>query len=227
MSTGRCKNKLPTHKIINVDFTNTNPWYKNKKDITVTVDLLLPEESTVSMAINLQHEELSIDEELIRTEYESKTHFVFVIPYKKLNAGDNIVTLTFSFKDSEETPEEVLTYTETIKVETRDDFYLERAIKYNGEYIVSGQLKLDADKKLHIEKQGQGFAISRNFINMDGKHSISNVAVSAPNDTYININILQEPLHYEDKEEYAVYKIPLKKIASYYAIDNISLMTKE
>ena len=43
MSTGRCKNKLPTHKIINVDFTNTNPWYKNKKDITVTVDLLLPE----------------------------------------------------------------------------------------------------------------------------------------------------------------------------------------
>lgn len=218
---------MSTHKIINVDFTNTNPWYKNKKDITMTADLLLPEESTVSMTINLQHEDLGIDEELIKTDYESKTQFVHVIPYKKLNIGNNIITLTFSFKDDEESPEDVITYTETIRVETRDDFTADRNIKYNGEYIVSGQLNLDADKKLHIEKQGQGFAIPKNFVNMDGKHSISSVSVSASNDTYMNINILQEPLHYEDKEEYAAYKIPLKKIASYYAIDNISLMAKE
>ena len=213
---------MPTHKIINVDFTNTNPWYKNKKDITVTVDLLLPEESTVSMAINLQHEELSINEELIRTEYESKTHFVFVIPYKKLNAGDNIVTLTFSFKDNEETPEEVLTYTETIKVETRDYFELSRNIKYSGEYITSGQLKLDASNNLHINGSGQGFAVPRNYINMDGKHSIKSVNVAASSDSNVDINITQEPLHYEDKDEYAVYKVPLKKIANYYAINSIN-----
>ena len=218
---------MPTHKIINVDFTNTNHWYKNKKDITVTVDLLLPEESTVSMAINLQHEEFSINEELIRTEYESKTHFVFVIPYKKLNAGDNIVTLTFSFKDNEETPEEILTYTETIKVETRDDFELSRNIKYSGEYITSGQLKLDASNNLHINGGGQGFAVPRNYINMDGKHSIKSVNVAASSDSNVDINITQEPLHYEDKDEYAVYKVPLKKIANYYAINSISLMAKE
>lgn len=217
---------MSEYKIINTNFSNTNPWYKNKKDITVTVDLLLPAGSKVSMSARIESSDGSTDVTLDATEYEFKTKIVYIIPYSKLNIGDNKVTLNFSFKNKDE-EEETITETETIKVETRDDFELSRNIKYSGEYITSGQLKLDASNNLHINGSGQGFAVPRNYINMDGKHSIKSVNVTASSDSNVDINITQEPLHYEDKDEYAVYKVPLKKIANYYAINSISLMAKE
>ena len=217
---------MSEYKIINTNFSNTNPWYKNKKDITVTVDLLLPVESKVSMSARIENSNSGTDVTLNATEYKFKTKIVYTIPYNKLSVGDNKITLTFSFKNKND-EEETITSTETIRVETRDDFELSRDIKYTGEYITSGQLKLDASNNLHINGSGQGFAVQRNYINMDGKHSIKSVNVAASSDSNVDINITQEPLHYEDKDEYAVYKVPLKKIANYYAINSISLMAKE
>ena len=245
MSTGRCKNKLPTHKIINVDFTNTNPWYKNKKDITVTVDLLLPELKKASMKAellyseyvdqseeviptgeNLSASELTRIELLQETDYLADTKRKFIIPFKVLQTGTNTVIITVKDEDD---PHEESVYIEEVTLENRDSFSIKRKIKNKSEYVTTGTIIIDNGDGAHSNMAGMesGVLIPQNSINMDGRCSIESVNMDADNDEFKETTLSQEYSYFQDHYDYVVYKYPIGKFTDYESINKIILKEKE
>ena len=228
---------MPTHKIINVDFTNTNPWYKNKKDITVTVDLLLPELKKASMKAELIYSEY-VDQseeviptgenlsasELTRIELLQETKFI--IPFKVLQTGINTVIITVKDEDD---PHEESVYIEEVTLENRDSFSIKRKIKNRSEYVTTGTIIIDNGDGAHSNMAGMesGVLIPQNFINMDGRCSIESVNMDADNDEFKETTLSQEYSYFQDHYDYVVYKYPIGKFTDYESINKIILKEKE
>lgn len=221
---------MSTHKIINVDFTNTNPWYKNKKDITVIIDILLQEFKKASMKVELLHGEATKGNGstilVPETDYLEDTRRQFIIPFSSLQIGINTVVITV--KDEDE-PHEESEYIEEIILENRDTVSIKRKIKNQSEYTATGTLKISNDNGIHSNMAGMesGVLIPKNYVNMDGRCDIESVNVDADDDEFKKATLSQEYTYFQDHYDYIVYKYPIGKFTDYESINKIILREKE
>lgn len=221
-------------KILNVDFSNTNPWHKSKKDITVTVDILLPEfkkcliKAVLSTAEARSAKKVGNNSDIVVYEestYTDATKRIFSIQRKLLCVGENRVVVSVVDEDD---PHDASSYEETITVEDRDTFSIKRTFKNSSEYIITGELDMDNVGSLHTNANGMesGVAIPKNHIEMDGRCSIKTVSIDGDNDESKKTLLEQDYSYVQDHYDYVVYKYPIGKYMEYESIDDITLIDR-
>lgn len=220
-------------KIINIDFSNTNPWHKSKKDITVTVDILIPEfkKCLIKAVLSLDEArtvEKSDNNDIVIYEesaYTDTTRRIFSIQRKLLGIGKNRIIV---FVVDEDDPHDTSSYEETIAVEDRDTFSIRRTFKNKSEHIITGDLDIDNTDSLHTNANGMesGVAISRNHIEMDGRCSIKSVNIDGNDDETKKALLEQDYNYVQDHYDYIVYKYPIGKYMKYKSIEDITLIER-
>ena len=218
-------------KILNVDFSNTNPWHKSKKDITATVDILLPEFKKCLIKAVLSPAEIettkkSSDRDIVVYEestYTDTTRRTFPIQRNSLSVGKNKVVVSVIDEDD---PHDTSSYEEIITVEDRDTFAIRRTLKNKSEYIVTGDLDIDNADSLHTNANGMesGVAVPKNHIEMDGRCSIKSVSIDGDDDENKKALLKQDYSYVQDHYDYVVYKYPIGKYMKYESIDDITLI---
>lgn len=219
-------------KILNVDFSNTNPWYKSKKDITAVVDIILPEFKKCLLKAVLspaESEKKSNNSDIVVYEdsgYIDSTRRIFTISRDLLNVGKNKVVVTVTDEDE---PHDASSYEANITVEDRDTFSIKRTFENSSEYIITGALSINNTDSLHTNANGMeaGVVIPKNHIEMDGRCSIKSVSIDGDNDENNEVQLNQGYSYVQDHYDYVVYKYPIGKYMQYESVSDIVLKEGE
>lgn len=221
----------------NVDLSQSTFWAKNPNDVTVVIDMSVPEgeEYKISAFLkNAKEEEfapLEVDiidlydtKNVVNDKFTAVHKLQFGIDSSMISAGTNVLKLIVEDVHPAEGTTGQTEYDYDLVVEHRNSFKIVRPLRYRSEYLISGSGSITNEKGFSVNTSNgvlRSTVIPRRAIEMDGRATIRSIIVDADEDSEgaCKKDIIVQAQ--DDEGDFNVQKIPFSEVLGFSSIDKI------
>jgi hypothetical protein len=217
----------PYHSILDIDFSNTNPWSEDRRNIIIKAVLGIPGTKNVAMQVDIKPGTGARKNLLPLTGFTPDTIREYGVAFNELVLGKNTIFVIFQ---DEFAPTDSTGMTEfqcDVIMENRDAFTINRVFKFSNEYLVSGPLTIDPVNGLRLTTQAgleEGLIVPVNAIQMDGRAKIKKITVNGDADKLGEAVSNRTAIYRVDRGDTILQKLPLSDLRTFKAIAKIQMI---
>jgi hypothetical protein len=217
----------PYHSILDIDFSNSNPWKEDRRNIVIKAILGIPASKNVAMQIDIKPGTGARKTILALTGYTEETVREYSILSNELVLGTNTVFVIFKDEFAPAGSTGITEFQYDVVVENRDSFTITRKFSFDKEYLVSGPLTMDATNGLMLHTDAgleQGIIVPVNAIQMDGRAKINKITVTGDTDKLGDATTNRTAAYRVDRGDTILQKLPLVDLRTFKAISKIQVV---
>lgn len=217
----------PWHSIMDIDFSNANPWNEDRRNIVIKAILGIPDTKKVSMKVDIKPGTAARKTLLAQTDFLPDTARQYSLPFSELILGVNTVYVTFQDEFPPVGGTGTTEFAYDIIMESRDSFSVTRRLNFSAEYLISGPLTMDPTDGLKLVTDAgleQGIAVPVNAIQMDGRAKIKKITVTGDADKLGDATANRIALYRADQGDCILQKLPLSDLRTFKAIAKIQMV---
>jgi hypothetical protein len=217
----------PYHEILDIDFSNGNPWQEDRRNTVIKATLGIPDGKNVSMQVDIQPDDGGRRTLLSKTEYLPDTIRNYSLAFVELFLGKNTIYIIFEDEDAPAGSDGKTEFSYDVHVENRDSFVIKRRFSFSDEYMLSGPVTMtvnDGLKLVTTAGKEEGIAVPIHPINMDGRAKINKIIVTGDADKLGDATGIRTAEYRADRGDSILQRLPLTDLRTFKAIAKIQMI---
>lgn len=217
----------PWHSILDIQFSNTNPWKDDRRNLILKAVLGIPDTKLVSMQVDIQNGSNVRRTLLDQTDFLADTVRTYSVLAKELVLGKNTLFLTFQDEYPPIDSTGKIEFQYDVIMEDRENLKIARRFAFEEEYLVSGPLTIDPVDGLKLVTEAgleEGIVVPKNAIQMDGRAKIKKITVVGDPDKLGDASSKCTAIYRADRGDSILQRLPLSDLRTFKAIAKIEVV---